>query len=81
MSVVMKTKNWQIEPYNGGFGVFDSNDRRGADAGACIRCVEEALAGDLEAVLAVEMCKKYDEQLMNYWNEQLKEKAECKPKA
>lgn len=79
MSVILKTKHWQIEPYNGGLGVFDTSaaDKHGD---ACRVCVEEAAAGDLEAVMAIEMCGA-DGMLMGYWNHYLQEKAKCKPKA
>lgn len=73
MTIILKTKYWQVEPYAGGYGVFDAT-KYYQHTEACRRCVEEALAGDLEALVAIEMCEA-DGMLMGYWYEQLEEKS------
>lgn len=78
MSVILKTRYWQVKDYNAGFGVFSLDNYD--DREACRVCAQEALAGDLEAVMAIEMCG-VDGMLMREWNIQLQEKAKWKPKA
>lgn len=81
MSVVMKTARWMVrDNYMDGFAVFAPDNNGHNDITACRNCVEDALAGDLEAIVAIEMCW-VDEMLMQIWHEQLKEKERCKPKA
>lgn len=79
MAIVMKTKHWCVKDFINGYGVF-AEEFAVSNNAACEQCVEEALAGDLEAVVAIQMCG-VDEMLMDIWEAKLKEQDKCKPKA